>query len=84
MSAGHPTSTGRSTSTGHLVSSGHAGRAGHADPGGCAFRIRWLPGTDVLLGTCVCGARYECQDPVEMWDWLLAHPDHPARRETPR
>jgi hypothetical protein len=40
------------------------------------FRIRWLPGTDVLLGTCHCAAEHRCQDPVEMWDWLLRHPDH--------
>jgi hypothetical protein len=46
---------------------------------GSVLRISWVPGTDVLVGTCTCAARYECQDPVEMWDWLLAHPDHPDR-----
>lgn len=38
-------------------------------------RIEWLPGTDVLLGTCHCSAQREAQDPVAMWEWLLAHPD---------
>jgi hypothetical protein len=55
-----------------------------APPGAAVFRVRWLPGTDVLLGTCACGARHEGQDPVEMWDWLLAHPDHPVPEEDPR
>jgi hypothetical protein len=36
--------------------------------------VRWLPGTDVLLGVCHCGARHESQDPVELWAWLLGHP----------
>ncbi len=40
------------------------------------FRIDWLPGTDRLRGTCHCGATSEQDDPVRMWDWLLAHPDH--------
>ncbi|CAG7612936.1 hypothetical protein [Actinacidiphila bryophytorum] len=53
-----------------------AGRG--AAPGSPVHRVRWLPGTDVLRGACHCGAEHEGQDPVEMWDWLLAHPDHPA------
>lgn len=40
------------------------------------FRIEWVPGTDRLLGTCHCGARREQDDPIQMWDWLLAHPNH--------
>jgi hypothetical protein len=55
--------------------------AGRGSAAGSVLRVRWLPGTDVLAGTCACGARHESQDPVEMWDWLLAHPDHPAARE---
>ncbi|NUS15874.1 MAG: hypothetical protein HOY69_31500 [Streptomyces sp.] len=51
--------------------------------GASVLRIRWLPGADVLQGTCHCDARHECRDPVEMWDWLLAHPDHPAREDGP-
>lgn len=39
------------------------------------FRIEWLPGTDLLVGFCHCGARHESEDPVEMWAWLLAHPE---------
>jgi hypothetical protein len=38
-------------------------------------RIEWLPGTDVLLGTCHCSAQHEAGDPVAMWEWLLAHPE---------
>ena len=38
-------------------------------------RIEWLPGSDTLVGTCHCGAAHEEQDPVEMWTWLLAHPE---------
>lgn len=44
-------------------------------PGPAVVRIAWLPGTDVLVGTCHCGAEHEAQDPVSMWEWLLAHPD---------
>jgi hypothetical protein len=43
---------------------------------GAVFRIEWRPGTDRLLGTCHCGASREQEDPVLMWDWLLAHPAH--------
>lgn len=48
--------------------------------GPSVVRIEWLPGTDTLLGTCHCSARHEADDPVQMWDWLLAHPNghHPG------
>jgi hypothetical protein len=42
------------------------------------LRIDWQPGTDVLRGTCYCGAVGEAQDPVRMWEWLLAHHRHAA------
>ncbi|MCZ2825625.1 MULTISPECIES: hypothetical protein [unclassified Modestobacter] len=42
------------------------------------LRVNWLPGSDRLRGLCHCGAEAEASDPVEMWEWLLAHPDHPA------
>ncbi|MFD4763565.1 hypothetical protein ACFWOJ_33380 [Streptomyces sp. NPDC058439] len=42
------------------------------------YRVDWLPGTDVLNGRCHCGAGHESQDPVAMWEWMLAHPDHPT------
>ncbi|MBO1330654.1 hypothetical protein [Streptomyces sp. VRA16 Mangrove soil] len=48
--------------------------------GGAVYRIDWLPGTDLLSGRCHCGARHEDQDPVAMWEWMLAHPDHPSSR----
>jgi hypothetical protein len=42
------------------------------------LRVNWLPGSDRLRGRCHCGAEAEGEDPVTMWEWLLAHPDHPA------
>jgi hypothetical protein len=39
------------------------------------YRIDWIPGTDVLHGTCHCGAEHSAQDPIEMWEWMLGHPD---------
>ncbi|GAA5213580.1 hypothetical protein [Streptomyces thinghirensis] len=49
-----------------------SGRTGEVYP------IDWLPGTDVLHGTCHCGAEHTAEDPVTMWDWMLAHPQgHP-------
>ncbi|MET7325461.1 hypothetical protein [Streptomyces sp. NPDC005549] len=41
---------------------------------GEVYRVDWLPGTDVLRGTCHCGAEHTAEDPVTMWDWMLAHP----------
>ncbi|MEU3733496.1 hypothetical protein AB0E81_29470 [Streptomyces sp. NPDC033538] len=41
---------------------------------GEVYRVDWLPGTDVLHGTCHCGAEHTAEDPVTMWDWMLAHP----------
>lgn len=45
--------------------------------GGTVYRIVWEPGSDRLLGTCHCGAERTAEDPVQLWQWLLAHPDHP-------
>lgn len=44
------------------------------------YRIDWLPGTDVLHGVCHCGAERTAEDPVELWQWMLAHPTghHPG------
>ncbi|MFK3983431.1 hypothetical protein ACI2K4_23985 [Micromonospora sp. NPDC050397] len=39
------------------------------------YRIVWLPGSDRLRGTCWCGTDRDADDPVELWDWLLGHPD---------
>lgn len=50
---------------------------------GDIFRVDWLPGTDLLDGSCHCGARHTCQDPVAMWEWMLAHPDHPDQPDHP-
>lgn len=45
-----------------------------SSPTGEIYRIDWLPGTDILHGTCHCGREHTAQDPVEMWEWMLAHP----------
>lgn len=56
---------------------------GHAvtGPPAAIYRVDWVPGTDRLAGTCHCGATGEAEDPVLIWQWLLAHPAHPARRD---
>jgi hypothetical protein len=41
------------------------------------LRVEWLPGSDRLHGVCSCGAESEGEDPVAMWEWLQAHPNHP-------
>lgn len=43
--------------------------------GDSVYRVHWKLGTDVLVGVCHCDARREFVDPVELWDWLLAHPE---------
>lgn len=48
------------------------------------YRIHWMPGTDTLLGICHCGAERTAEEPVELWEWLLAHPDgHQAPTDLP-
>ncbi|MEV4014999.1 hypothetical protein AB0J35_31320 [Nonomuraea angiospora] len=38
------------------------------------LRVVWLPGSDLLQGTCHCGAAHVAEGPVEVWEWLLGHP----------
>jgi hypothetical protein len=38
------------------------------------YRIHWVLGTDRLRAVCHCTAEREFEEPVELWDWLLAHP----------
>lgn len=38
------------------------------------LRVVWLPGSDLLEGTCHCGATQVAEGPIEVWEWLLAHP----------
>jgi hypothetical protein len=40
------------------------------------YRIVWVPDSDLLVGTCHCGAERTAEDPVELWQWLLSHPAH--------
>jgi hypothetical protein len=51
-------------------------------PTGEIYRIDWLPGTDILHGTCHCGREHTSQDPIEMWEWMLAHPQGHEPQET--
>jgi hypothetical protein len=39
------------------------------------YQVRWTPGSDQLLGVCHCGAEHVADDPLDVWAWLLAHPD---------
>jgi hypothetical protein len=43
--------------------------------GRSVYRVVWKLNTDVLVGYCWCGETHEAQDPIELWEWLLAHPD---------
>ena len=43
-------------------------------PGDRVYRILWVLGTDRLRAVCHCSAEREFDDPVELWEWLLAHP----------
>ncbi|QFZ19764.1 hypothetical protein [Saccharothrix syringae] len=44
--------------------------------GNRVVRVDWVPGSDRLRGRCHCGAETEADDPVLLWAWLVAHPDH--------
>ncbi|MBW0103029.1 hypothetical protein [Pseudonocardia sp. KRD291] len=45
--------------------------------GAPVVRVVWLPGSDRLEGICHCGATTVADGPVEVWEWLFAHPvDH--------
>ena len=46
-------------------------------------RIHWVLGTDWLRAVCHCGAERLFDDPVELWDWLLGHPDGHAPAVVP-
>ncbi|MCW2845126.1 MAG: hypothetical protein JWN22_3042 [Nocardioides sp.] len=43
--------------------------------GRSVYRVVWKLNTDVLVGYCWCGETHESEDPIELWEWLLAHPD---------
>lgn len=38
------------------------------------YRVRWVPGSDLLRAECHCSAARDFEGPVELWEWLLAHP----------
>jgi hypothetical protein len=39
------------------------------------YQVQWLPGSDILRGVCHCGTEHLAEDPVQVWSWLLAHPE---------
>jgi hypothetical protein len=42
------------------------------------FRVVWVPGSDELCGFCYCGESTFSEDPIQLWTWLLEHPEgHP-------
>ena len=50
------------------------------------YQVRWCPGSVEFLGICHCGAEHVTDDPIAVWDCLLAHPDGhtaPAGRPEP-
>ena len=52
--------------------------AAEAPKGENHFRITWIAGQDRMVAICHCGAELVGDDPVELWAWLLEHPDHPS------
>ncbi len=46
---------------------------------GDRLRVLWTPGSDNLTGVCHCGAEQRADGPIEVWEWLLAHDEHPGR-----
>ncbi|WGL51349.1 hypothetical protein P5P86_15450 [Nocardioides sp. BP30] len=49
--------------------------------GHTVYRVVWKLNTDVLVGYCWCGTAHEATDPIELWDWLLAHPATHGRED---
>ena len=43
--------------------------------GNRVYRIHWVLGTDQLRAVCHCGSERIFDDPVQLWEWLLGHPD---------
>ncbi|TWP38558.1 hypothetical protein [Leekyejoonella antrihumi] len=39
------------------------------------YRVVSQLGTDLLVGHCWCGEERSAEDPIELWEWLLAHPE---------
>ncbi|HEU5353633.1 MAG TPA: hypothetical protein VFU65_04200 [Actinocrinis sp.] len=70
-----PASAGAPHSAGTPITGTAASAAPDEAVTGLINRIDWEPGSDLLRGTCHCGARHTCDDPIAMWAWLLGHPD---------
>lgn len=43
--------------------------------GGSIVRVHWMLDTDQLRAVCHCGATRLFEDPIVLWEWVLAHPD---------
>lgn len=39
------------------------------------FTITWVPGRDVMRAICFCGAELVGDDPLDLWLWVMGHPD---------
>jgi len=42
--------------------------------GPTVVRIHWTLGTDLLRAVCHCGVERDFDEPIALWEWLLAHP----------
>lgn len=68
------------------MTGGMSARIPEAPPvltGSRVYRIHWVLGTDRLRAVCHCGAERIFEGPVELWEWLLAHPDGHAPADPP-
>ncbi|MEO3930885.1 hypothetical protein ABGB07_44635 [Micromonosporaceae bacterium B7E4] len=55
--------------------SGGTGAPSRMLTGPRVYRVEWVLGTDRLRGFCFCGTSHDAEDPIELWAWLLTHPD---------
>ncbi|HEY6794225.1 MAG TPA: hypothetical protein VI248_06045 [Kineosporiaceae bacterium] len=54
---------------------GDVGRNPPVLQGQHVYRVHWALGTDRLHAMCFCGADREFEEPIELWNWLHAHPE---------
>lgn len=43
--------------------------------GDSIVRVHWVLDTDQLRAVCHCGATRLFEDPIVLWEWVLAHPE---------
>ena len=59
----------------HDAATANSGRGPERRSTAEVYRDRLAARHRVLRGICHCGAEHRAEDPVEMWAWLLGHPD---------